>query len=507
MCASLRLNKEFNMIYRSTRGNAEASDTRAVLNGIAPDGGLYVYPELGEKKINLEEVKDLDCYEMSSKIISFLLPGFENTDKLVDKAYRGRFSGGQLAPLAQVGDVHVMELWHGPTSAFKDVALCMLPRLMISAKEKENDRKETVILTATSGDTGKAALEGFHDVDGTKIIVFYPDGGVSKVQFTQMATQEGKNVYVCGIRGNFDDCQTGVKIALNAISRSDTLKQSNFEMSSANSINIGRLTPQVVYYFTAYFDLVREGKIKIGDRVDYVVPTGNFGDILAGYFAKRIGLPVGRLVCASNQNNILTDFIHTGIYDRRRDFYRTSSPSMDILVSSNLERLLFYSSGCDSSFVSDCMSRLSRDGVYSVDEKIMEEIRKDFSAGCCSEKETAETISSVWNESHYLCDPHTAVAMKVAKEYMKTREDGNEVVVLSTASPYKFSKDVLTALGGKASADEFDDMDELSRVTGIEIPENLSTLRNKKILHRDVEDKENIISYILDKLGLEGIEK
>ena len=349
-----------------------------------------------------------------------------------------------------------------------------------------------VILTATSGDTGKAALEGFHDVPGTRIMVFYPAGGVSPVQEAQMVTQEGGNVRVCAIRGNFDDAQTGVKNVFAACKGKDL---HGTVLSSANSINIGRLAPQVVYYFRAYADLVQAGRIRVGEKVHFVVPTGNFGDILAGYFAKRMGLPVGRLVCASNANDVLTEFISTGVYDRRRPFYKTTSPSMDILVSSNLERLLYLLSEGDCSYVAGLMEQLNREGHYQVSPRLLERLQAEFDCACCDDAGAAEVIRRLWQEQHYLCDPHTAVAWSAAEQVRL--EDGAPVVVLSTASPYKFPAAVLGALEGGCDGDEFAMMERLHRLTGTEVPGNLAGLQGRTVRHRDVIDKEQMLDYVL----------
>ncbi len=488
------------MNYQSTRGKIFASDTQAVLRGIAPDGGLFIDPDIKNIRFDWEKCLELDSLGMARMILSALLPGYKNMDELVRKAYTGKFQTDDLTPLVPVGEDYVLELFRGPTSAFKDVALSMLPQLMTAAREQEGIKDETVILTATSGDTGKAALEGFHDVEGTKIIVFYPHNGVSAVQKAQMVTQTGSNVKVCAVRGNFDDCQQGVKRAFAEINSRDLLKGSGMSLSSANSINIGRLAPQVVYYFIAYTKLLRLGRIRRGDRVDYVVPTGNFGDILAGYFAKLMGLPVGMLVCASNANKVLTDFLNTGVYDRRREFLRTSSPSMDILVSSNLERLLYLAADGDTGYVSACMEALTRDGVYRVNEKVLRNIRRDFSAGCCDEAETEKTIGRVWEKYAYLCDPHTAVAFAVAEEYKRERQGDAPVVVLSTASPYKFPAAVLKAIGGRPGGDEFEQMAALSELTGVAVPKNLSGLRSREVLHKDVIEKDEMLNYILEYL-------
>ena len=490
------------MNYQSTRGKIVVSDTRAVLQGMAPDGGLFIDPEIKNINFDWEKCLRLDSLGMARMILSALLPGYKNMEELVRKAYTGKFQTDDLTPLVPVGEDYVLELFRGPTSAFKDVALSMLPPLMTAARAQEGIKDETVILTATSGDTGKAALEGFHDVEGTRIIVFYPHNGVSAVQKAQMVTQTGANVKVCAVRGNFDDCQQGVKKAFGEINTKGLLTGSGMSLSSANSINIGRLAPQVVYYFIAYAKLLGLGRIKKGDLVDYVVPTGNFGDILAGYFAKLMGLPVGRLVCASNANKVLTDFLNTGVYDRRRDFVRTSSPSMDILVSSNLERLLYLAAEGDTAYVSACMEALAKDGVYQVSDKVLQNIRRDFSAGCCDEAETEKTIGRVWRDCAYLCDPHTAVAFAVAEEYKKQRQGGAPVVVLSTASPYKFPAAVLKAIGGGTEGDEFAQMETLSRITNTPIPQNLSGLRSREVLHKDLIDKDDMLDYILDTLNI-----
>ena len=391
----------------------------------------------------------------------------------------------------------MLELFRGPTSAFKDVALSMLPQLMTAAREQEGIKDETVILTATSGDTGKAALEGFHDVEGTRIIVFYPHNGVSAVQKAQMVTQTGANVKVCAVRGNFDDCQQGVKKAFAEINAKGLLSGSGMSLSSANSINIGRLAPQVVYYFIAYARLVDLGRIKKGDRVDYVVPTGNFGDILAGYFAKLMGLPVGRLVCASNANKVLTDFLNTGVYDRRRDFVRTSSPSMDILVSSNLERLLYLLSG-DTALVADLMKRLNTQGSYTVPTDLLAKIQGEFWGAYCDDARAAEVMGRVYKSYGYLCDPHTASGWAAAEDYVNQTGDKRPMVVLSTASPYKFPAAVLRAVGVKAQGDEYAQMRQLEGATGVPIPKNLSSLQGKPERHTGVIAKEAMLDYVLN---------
>ena len=482
------------MLYHSTRDiRLTAPSTRAVLEGIAPDGGLYIC-DPASLDFDWQGALRLDTLAMAAKILSALLPDFPDMEDIVRKSYAGKFPTADLTPLVPVGDKYVLELHHGPTSAFKDVALSVLPRLIGAAAKAEGMQGDVVILTATSGDTGKAALEGFHDVKGTRIIVFYPYGGVSAVQQAQMATQTGDNVKVCAVRGNFDDAQTGVKQVFAACKGRDL---QGAMLSSANSINIGRLAPQVVYYFRAYGDLVKAGRIAPGDKVNFVVPTGNFGDILAGYFAKAMGLPVGRLVCASNANDVLTEFISTGRYDRRRPFYKTTSPSMDILVSSNLERLLFLLSR-DSAYVAGLMQQLSADGAYQLSGELLDKLQQDFSCGCCDDQGAADVIGRLWREQHYLCDPHTAVAWSVAEQLdAELRGTGAPTVVLSTASPYKFPAAVLSALGRPGSDSEFRMMDELAQLSGVPIPGNLSGLEGRPVLHKDVINKDAMLDYVL----------
>ena len=482
------------MLYHSTRNaGLTAPSTRAVLEGIAPDGGLYIC-DPASLDFDWQGALRLDTLSMAAKILSALLPDFPDMEDIVRKSYAGKFPTADLTPLVPVGDKYVLELYHGPTSAFKDVALSVLPRLIGAAAKAEGMQGDVVILTATSGDTGKAALEGFHDVKGTRIIVFYPYGGVSAVQQAQMATQTGDNVKVCAVRGNFDDAQTGVKQVFAACKGRDL---QGAMLSSANSINIGRLAPQVVYYFRAYGDLVKAGRIAPGDKVNFVVPTGNFGDILAGYFAKAMGLPVGRLVCASNANDVLTEFISTGRYDRSRPFYKTTSPSMDILVSSNLERLLFLLSR-DSAYVAGLMQQLSADGAYQLSGELLDKLQQDFSCGCCDDQGAADVIGRLWREQHYLCDPHTAVAWSVAEQLdAELRGTGAPTVVLSTASPYKFPAAVLSALGRSGSDSEFRMMDELAQLSGVPIPGNLSGLEGRPVLHKDVIDKDAMLDYVL----------
>ena len=492
-----------NLKYRSTRGDFSCNSLEAVLMGIAPDGGLLISPQILQQPFDWKTAIGIPTLEMANLILSHLLPDFKDMPALVQRAYKDKFETEDLTPLKQVGDKYVLELFRGPTSAFKDVALSMLPVLITAAKAQMGRTDKTVILTATSGDTGKAAMAGFADVDGTGIIVFYPNGGVSPIQRAQMETQEGSNVRVCAVNGNFDDCQSAVKQAFSKINSSGVLDGSGKTLSSANSINIGRLAPQVVYYFKAYSDLVGMGRMKLGDSIDFVVPSGNFGDILAGYFAKLMGLPVRALICASNENRVLTDFLKTGIYDRRRPFYRTSSPSMDILISSNLERLLFLASGCDAQKVSSWMRDLSSEGIFKIDAAVLSRITETFRAYCCTEKETIETIGEVYRKDGYLCDPHTAVGMKAAKDYKDDIRDDVPTVVLSTASPYKFPAPVSQALGIELKNDEFEQIQAICDKTGVPVPKNLSSLRDKKVLHKDVVDRESILDYVLGILGIQ----
>ena len=479
------------MRYHSTRSHAHTADSaQAVLNGLAPDGGLY-WPE-NLPALDVQDCLSGDTYHMAENILAALLPEIPDMKNLVHKAYSGKFQTDDLTPTVSVGNFTVLELFRGPTSAFKDVALCMLPQLLTAAKAVKGIQENIRILTATSGDTGKAALAGFQDVPGVSVCVFYPDGGVSPVQRAQMVTQEGNNVAVCAVRGNFDDAQTGVKNIFSTCQG----KELPFLLSSANSINIGRLAPQITYYFKAYQDLLHRGTIKMGDEVNFSVPTGNFGDILAGFLAKKLGLPVGKLLCASNANNVLTDFIRTGTYDRRRPLYKTQSPSMDILVSSNLERLLFLLSN-DTELVASLMRDLNSQGCYTVPDSLKAAIQEEFWAGCCGDAEARQAIDKVWQQHHYLCDPHTATGWAVAEDYVNQTGDTRPMVVLSTASPYKFPAAVLEAIGGDCSGDEFDQMERLAEISGVPIPRNLSGLRKKTERHTGVIDKEKMLDFVM----------
>ena len=477
------------MQFQSTRDpNTIVSSSEAILRGLAPDGGLYMPRAI--PAFDWQHCLTLSAQQMSAAILSALLPDIPNMEALVKRAYTGKFETEDLTPTVPVGDFQVLELFRGPTSAFKDVALSMLPQLLTAAKQEKGIAQEIRILTATSGDTGKAALVGFQDVPGVSICVFYPFGGVSQVQRAQMVTQEGENVHVCAVEGNFDDAQTGVKNIFAACQG----KALPFLLSSANSINIGRLAPQIMYYFKSYADLLSRKVISLGDKVDFSVPTGNFGDILAGYLAKKLGLPVGRLICASNANNVLTDFLTTGVYDRRRPLLKTTSPSMDILVSSNLERLLYLLSG-DTALVAGLMKDLSEQGFYRVPDALLGAIQAEFAAGYCDDAQAEAVIGRVYREQGYLMDPHTACGWAAAE----THRGDAPTVVLSTASPYKFSTAVLTAIGADTSGSEYDRMERMQALTGIPIPPALAALRTKPERHTGVIPKEKMLEFVLGR--------
>ncbi len=479
------------MQYHSTRSTTPlVSGAQAVLQGLAADGGLYVPRNIPE--IDVNACLAGDTLFMAETILHAFLPDIPEMGKLVRNAYEGKFETRDLTPVVPVGDFQILELFRGPTSAFKDVALSMLPQLMTAARAVCGMQEELLILTATSGDTGKAALAGFRDVPGIRICVFYPHGGVSAVQRAQMVTQEGGNVSVCAVRGNFDDAQTGVKEIFARFQQ----KQNGLRLSSANSINIGRLVPQITYYFKAYADLLHRGVITMGEPVNFSVPTGNFGDILAGYLAKQLGLPVGKLICASNANNVLTDFIRTGTYDRRRPLHKTLSPSMDILVSSNLERLLYLLSGGDTAFVSELMEQLNTQGHYTVPGELLSAVQEQFFAACCDDSQTRDTIDRVFRDHGYLCDPHTAAGWYAAEVYRQQTRDTGPVVVLSTASPYKFPAGVLSALGEVPDGDEFAQMEQLQALSHVKIPGNLAGLREKPVRFDTVIDKDRMTDYV-----------
>ena len=497
------------MFFTSTRDNSvKVTASKAIADGISPDGGLYIPESIPQ--LSADEIKALcnvNYRERAKKVLGLYLTDFtkEELDYCVEGAYKeGKFDSEFVAPVVNVHDnVNILELFRGPTCAFKDMALQILPYLLTVSAKKNLKDKEIVILVATSGDTGKAALEGFKDVEGTRILVFYPNDGVSPMQKLQMTTQEGGNVGVCAIYGNFDDCQTGVKNIFTNKEILDRFQQNNLVFSSANSINWGRLAPQIVYYVSAYCDMINNGSIKYGDKINIVVPTGNFGNILAAYFAKEMGLPVNKLICASNANKVLTDFIETGVYDRNRDFYTTVSPSMDILISSNLERLLYILCGRDSAIINDWFTQLKENGKYTVSDDVKAQIQSLFVAGCCDDVKTKETINRVYNDYGYLADTHTAVALDVCDSYIVKTGDTTPVVVASTASPFKFSKAVLTAVEGeKDYADEFSTVNALEDISSLKAPTQLSELKGKEVRFTKVTSKENMADVVFEMLGI-----
>jgi len=486
-------------LYNSTRSTAEKiTAPEAVLRGIAPDGGLYIRNNVPH--IPVEEVADAGFLALAERILGDYLAGYsrEEIALCVERAYKDKFEAENIVPVKKVGDKYIMELFHGPTAAFKDVALSILPQLMRCAMEKEGRKDEIMILTATSGDTGSAALTGFCDVEGIKIVVFFPDKGISPIQRKQMTTMQGKNIGVCAISGNFDDAQTGVKRIFTEMP-ADFLSENGLSLSSANSINIGRLAPQIVYYYSAYLDLVRMGSIKMGEKINFCVPTGNFGDILAGYFAFLSGLPVNRLICASNANNVLTDFLADGVYNKNRAFLTTISPSMDILVSSNLERLLYLAMDCDAAAVAAKMQDLKEKGSYEMPAEAMAKIRSMFAGECADDDQARDAIRRVFEKTGYVMDPHTAVAWKASEDYAAGTGDASPCVVLSTASPYKFPESVLTALGAAVPADAEAQLKMLEDMTGTSVPKALRGILQREVRFGDVIDPENMMAYVQGK--------
>lgn len=484
-------------IYTSTRNKSLACRPKeAILKGIADDGGLYVCDQLDTLRLPLQDMMHMSYMQMAETLIAMLLPDFseEEVKTCVKQAYEGQFDCDDITPLHSAGDLEILELFHGPTCAFKDVGLQMLPQLMSTSLKAVEDSK-VMILTATSGDTGKAALEGFKDVDRIGITVFYPDQGVSNIQRLQMETTEGINTNVCAIKGNFDDAQSNVKKIFNDTNLRQRLADQNVVLSSANSINIGRLIPQVVYYIFAYKEMVRKGKLKFMEEMDVCVPTGNYGNVLAGYFAKCMGLPIHKFIVASNSNNVLYDFLKNGVYDRNRPFYKTISPSMDILISSNLERLLYYKSGKDADYIRTLMNELEIHGSYQVREDIKQSVQDDFYGGYCDNAACAEAMKEVYETCGYVMDPHTAVGYKVMCDYQKDAEV-YPCVLLSTASPYKFAPAVEKAIFETENADEFTCMEELQRKSGAKIPANLRVLKEKAILHDHLIDRDEMTSYV-----------
>lgn len=493
------------MKYTSTRSIRDLESSEAITKGIAEDGGLFVpetFPQLTDDMIR--KMIGMTYKERAELVLSLYLTDYtkEEIRHCVNGAYDGTFDNDQPAPLVNVDrNMNLLELWHGPTCAFKDMALQLLPYLLTTAAKKTAPGRTMVILVATSGDTGKAALDGFADVENTRIIVFYPQDGVSSMQKRQMTTQRGFNVAVCAIEGNFDDAQSGVKQIFADVEMKDFLNSRSMDFSSANSINFGRLVPQIVYYVSAYCDLLKNGSLRLGESFNITVPTGNFGNILAAVYAKRMGIPVHKFICASNRNNILTDFIRTGIYDRNRKFYTTTSPSMDILISSNLERLLFHLYGNDPEQIRPLMAALKKDGRYAVSADVLEKLQQEFYGGFCDDADTENTISELFHDHKYLCDTHTGVAVNVYRQYVADTGDDRPTVIASTASPYKFAAAVLPAVTKEpVPEDDFAKVELLSAITGTPIPKPLAELNGLPVLHPACVSKTEMTGFIRDFL-------
>lgn len=492
-----------NLHYKSTRNsNLKVTASEAILTGLAPDGGLFVPEELPVLDVSMDQLKDMSYQETAYAVMKRFLTDFteEELKNCINKAYDSKFDTEEIAPLVKVDDTYYLELFHGATIAFKDMALSILPHLLTTSAKKNHVENEIVILTATSGDTGKAAMAGFADVEGTRIIVFYPKNGVSKVQELQMVTQKGGNVDVVAIHGNFDNAQNGVKAMFENQELAKELADKGYQFSSANSINIGRLVPQVAYYVHAYAKLLANGEISDGEKINVVVPTGNFGNILAAYYAKQMGVPIDKLICASNENKVLYDFFETGTYDKNREFMLTTSPSMDILISSNLERLIYLIAGEDSQKTKELMEELKNGGSYTITSDMKDRLA-DFAAGFASEEKTAESIRAVYDKTGYVMDTHTAVASYVCEQYKEEGKDEKKCVIASTASPYKFVKSVMTAIDERyASADEFQLLEELQRISGVAMPQAIKDILDAQVLHTlecDADKMEETVKGIL----------
>lgn len=491
--------------YKSTRGKENnISASSAIIKGIASDGGLFVPNMIPKIDKSFDELANMNYKEVAYFVMSKFFTDFteEELKSCIEKAYDDKFDTEEIAPVTKVGDTFFLELYHGPTLAFKDMALSILPHLLTTSAKKQKIDNEIVILTATSGDTGKAALEGFTNVDGTKIIVFFPEEGVSEVQKKQMTTHKGNNTFVVSIKGNFDDAQSGVKKIFRDGEFSKLLNENNYMFSSANSINIGRLIPQVVYYFYVYLNLYKNGEIKEGEEINVTVPTGNFGNILAAYYAKRMGLPIKKLICASNDNKVLYDFMSTGTYDKLRDFVTTISPSMDILISSNLERLLYIISGQDHKKVEEFMNSLEEKGKYSINEDMKKELN-DFYGNFASQDETKKAVKDVYEEYKYLIDTHTAVAYSVYEKYEKATKDSTKSVIVSTASPYKFTYSVMNAIDDKYKEyNDFELIKEMNKITGEDEPLAIKDIENREVLHKTICDKDKLKDEIKGILNI-----
>ncbi len=492
------------ILYRSTRGGETGVPaSQAVLNGLAADGGLYVPEEIPKLAVPAEQLAEMSYQDLAYEVMRLFLTDYteEELRHCINSAYDSKFDTPEIAPLRQADGAWFLELFHGATIAFKDMALSILPYLMTTAARKNQITNEIVILTATSGDTGKAAMAGFADVPGTRIIVFYPKDGVSPVQERQMVTQKGENTYVVAIHGNFDDAQTGVKKIFGNKELERELDKAGYQFSSANSINIGRLVPQVAYYVYAYAQLLKKGAIRSGETINVTVPTGNFGNILAAYYAKQMGMPIGKLICASNENKVLCDFFATGIYDKNREFVLTSSPSMDILVSSNLERLIYRIAGEDADKTKELMDALSGGGKYEITPEMRAQL-SDFYGNYASEDEVAQTIARIYGQEHYVLDTHTAVAASVYGKYKAASGDGTVTVIASTASPYKFARSVLHAIDGAKydGMTDLEQIDALAEVSGVKVPGAIEEIRTAPVRHHreaDVDGMEDAVKQIL----------
>ena len=493
------------LFYKSTRDDSvKVTASQAILKGLAPDGGLFVPESIPSFDKSLEELSKMSYKEVAYEVMKLMLDDFteEELKACIDKAYDEKFDTDVIAPLVKADGAYYLELFHGATIAFKDMALSILPHLLITSAKKNDVHNEIVILTATSGDTGKAALAGFADVKGTRIIVFYPKNGVSPIQEKQMVTQKGDNTYVIGIKGNFDDAQTGVKKIFGDKELEKEMAEAGFQFSSANSINIGRLVPQIVYYVYAYTRLLADGEIKAGDKINAVVPTGNFGNILAAFYAKNMGLPINKLICASNENKVLYDFFTTGEYDRNREFVLTTSPSMDILISSNLERLIYRIAGNSAKKNSELMESLKNTGKYEITPEMKAQL-SDFYGNYATEAEDAATIKKLYEDTGYVIDTHTAVAATVYEKYMKETGDDTVTVIASTASPYKFTRSVMDAIDSKYdSMTDFELVDELSKISNVAVPQAIEDIRTAPVLHDTVCEVNEMSSSVKKILGI-----
>ena len=493
------------ILYKSTRGTGECvKASEAILKGLSKDGGLFVPTEIPKLDVPMDRLAEMTYQEIAYEVMSRFLTDFteEELKSCIARAYDSKFDIEEIAPLVKAGGAYYLELFHGVTIAFKDMALSILPHLLTTSAKKNHVKNEIVILTATSGDTGKAAMAGFADVPGTRIIVFYPKNGVSPIQEKQMVTQKGNNTYVVGITGNFDDAQTAVKKMFNDKAMEEELDKAGFQFSSANSINIGRLVPQVVYYVYAYVNLYKNGEIKDGEKINVTVPTGNFGNILAAYYAKNMGLPIDKLICASNENKVLFDFFSTGSYDRNRDFILTSSPSMDILISSNLERLIYRIAGENADKNREMMEQLSKGGTYRITEKMRSQLA-DFYGNFATEEETAGAIKALYGETGYVIDTHTAVASCVYGKYAAETGDSTKTVIASTASPFKFTRSVMNAIDSKYdSMGDFELVDELSKIANVKVPNAIEEIRTAPVLHDTVVDVPEMPAAVKNVLGI-----